>query len=155
MSNSCDICFYRSFLFDNLDKKEFALLSLARKEINFKKGEVNILIATDVAARGIDIKDVDAVINFDLPNLPEIYVHRIGRTGRAGKGGTSFSFCSADERTYVTNIEKLIHKNIFVEDDHPYPLDPKAKPEVHKKKGSKYKKGRKSVASKKKKKRWL
>jgi len=121
---------------------------------NFKKGEVNILIATDVAARGIDIKDVDAVINFDLPNLPEIYVHRIGRTGRAGKGGTSFSFCSADERTYVTNIEKLIHKNIFVEDDHPYPLDPKAKPEVHKKKGSKYKKGRKSVASKKKKKRW-
>jgi len=128
----------------------------ARQEAlkNFKKREVNILIATDVAARGIDIKNVDAVINFDLPNLPEIYVHRIGRTGRAGKEGVSFSFCSADERNYVQNIEKLIHKNIFVEEDHPYPLDPKAKPEVHKKKGSKYKKGRKSEASKKKKKRW-
>lgn len=121
---------------------------------SFKKREVNILIATDVAARGIDVKNVDAIINFDLPNLPEIYVHRIGRTGRAGEEGVSYSFCSADEKTYVINIEKLIHKNIFVEEDHPYPLDPKAKPEVHKKKGSKYKKGRKSEASKKKKKRW-
>jgi len=121
---------------------------------SFKKQEVSILIATDVAARGIDVKDVDAVINFDLPNLPEIYVHRIGRTGRAGKEGVSYSFCSADERNYVTSIEKQIHKNIFVEEEHPYPLDPKAKPEVHKKQGSKYKKGRKSEASKKKKKRW-
>ncbi len=120
----------------------------------FKKREVNILIATDVAARGIDVKNVDAVINFDLPNLPEIYVHRIGRTGRAGVEGVSYSFCSADEKVYVTSIEKLIHKNIFIEDDHPYPLDPNAKPEVHKKQGSKYKKGRKSEASKKKKKRW-
>jgi len=121
---------------------------------NFKKGTVNILIATDVAARGIDVKNIDAVINFDLPNLPEIYVHRIGRTGRAGKEGVSYSFCSADEKSYVTSIEKLIHKNIFIEENHPYPLDPKAKPEVHKKKGSKHKKGRKSEASKKKKKRW-
>ena len=120
----------------------------------FKKREVNILIATDVAARGIDVKNVDAVINFDLPNLPEIYVHRIGRTGRAGVEGVSYSFCSADEKVYVTSIEKLIHKNIFIEDDHPYPLDPNAKPEVHKKQGSKYKQGRKSEASKKKKKRW-
>jgi ATP-dependent RNA helicase RhlE len=120
----------------------------------FKKRELNILIATDVAARGLDIKDVDAVINFDLPNLPEIYIHRIGRTARAGKEGVSHSFCSADERNYVKNIEKLMGKNIFVEEDHPYPLDPKTKPEVHKKKGSKYRKGRKSEASKKKKKRW-
>lgn len=120
----------------------------------FKKREVNILIATDVASRGIDIKDVDVVINFDLPNLPEVYIHRIGRTGRAGKKGASFSFCSADEKGYIALIEKLIQKNILVEEDHPYPLDPKAKPEVHKKKGSKYKKGRKSEASKKKKKRW-
>jgi ATP-dependent RNA helicase RhlE len=120
----------------------------------FKKGEVNILIASDVAARGIDIKNVDAVINFDLPNLPEIYIHRIGRTGRAGKDGISYSFCSPDERNYVKSIEKLMQKNIFVEEDHPYPLDPKAKPEVHKKKGSKYKRGRKSEASKKRKKRW-
>jgi len=121
---------------------------------NFKKGAVTILIATDVAARGIDVKNVDAVINFDLPNLPEIYVHRIGRTGRAGKEGVSYSFCSADERGYVISIEKLIQKNIFVEENHPYPLDPKAKPEVHKKQGSKHRKGRKSEASKKKKKRW-
>ena len=121
---------------------------------SFKKGNVDILIATDVASRGIDIKDVDAVINFDLPNIPETYVHRIGRTGRAGKNGSSFSLCSADEKSYVILIEKLMNKNIFVVEDHPYPLDPKAKPEVHKKQGSKYKKGRKSQASKKKKKRW-
>ena len=133
------------------DKSQTARQDALKK---FKKGEVDILIASDVAARGIDIKDVDAVINFDLPNQPEIYVHRIGRTGRAGKEGVSVSFCSADEKSYVTNIEKLIHKNIPVEADHPYPLDPKAKPEIHKKQGSKYKKGRKSDASKKKKKRW-
>jgi len=120
----------------------------------FKNKEVNILIATDVAARGIDIKNVDAVINFDLPNVSETYVHRIGRTGRAGSSGSAHSFCSADEKDYVISIEKLINKHIDVEDEHPYPLDPKAKPEVHKSPGSKYKKGRKSIASKKKKKRW-
>lgn len=120
----------------------------------FKNGDVNILIATDVAARGIDIKNVDAVINFDLPNISETYVHRIGRTGRAGKKGVAFSFCSADEKDYVISIQKLINKHIEIVEEHPYPLDPKAKPEVHKKKGSKYKKGRKSEASKKKKKRW-
>jgi ATP-dependent RNA helicase RhlE len=120
----------------------------------FKNGDVNVLIATDVAARGIDIKNVDAVINFDLPNVSETYVHRIGRTGRAGEKGTAYSFCSADEKNYVRSIEKLIQKELSVVEDHPYPLDLKAKPEVHKKKGSKYKKGRKSEASKKKKKRW-
>lgn len=120
----------------------------------FKQKEVNILIATDVAARGIDIKNLDSVVNFDLPNIPETYVHRIGRTGRAGDMGTSYSFCSADEKSYVLAIQRLIHTQITVEDEHPYPLDPKVKPQVHTKKGSKYKKGRKSVASKKKKKRW-
>jgi len=120
----------------------------------FKNNEVNILIATDVAARGIDINNLDAVINFDLPNVPETYVHRIGRTGRAGQLGTAYSFCSADEKLYVSTIQKLINTQITVEKDHPYPLDPKAKPPIHKKQGSKYKKGRKSVASKKKKKRW-
>ncbi len=133
------------------DKSQSARQEALKK---FKKREIQILIATDVASRGIDIKDVDIVVNFDLPNLPEVYIHRIGRTGRAGKKGASFSFCSADEKSYVSLIEKLIKKNILVEEDHPYPLDPKAKPEVHKKKGSKYKKGRKSEASKKKKKRW-
>lgn len=120
----------------------------------FKNKEVDILIATDVAARGIDIKNVDAIINFDLPNIPETYVHRIGRTGRAGANGLAYSFCSADERDYVTSIQKLINKYIDVEEEHPYPLDPKAKAPVHKSKGSKYRKGRKSAASKKKKKRW-
>jgi ATP-dependent RNA helicase RhlE len=120
----------------------------------FKDGEVNILIATDVAARGIDIKNVDAVINFDLPNVSETYVHRIGRTGRAGEKGTAYSFCSADEKNYVNAIQKLINKHLEIVEEHPYPLDPKAKPEVHRKKGSKHKKGRKSEASKKKKRRW-
>lgn len=123
---------------------------------SFKKNEVNILIATDVAARGIDINELDAVINFDIPNIPETYVHRIGRTGRAGKLGTSYSFCSADEKGYVKTIQQLINIQIPIEDNHPYPLDPKAKKEIHKSKqtGSKHKKGRKSEASKKKKKRW-
>ena len=122
----------------------------------FKNGYVNILIATDVAARGIDINELDAVINFDMPNVPETYVHRIGRTGRAGNIGTSYSLCSADEKAYVKTIQQLINVQIPVEDNHPYPLDPKAKPEVHKSKqtGSKYKKGRKGEGSKKKKKRW-
>jgi ATP-dependent RNA helicase RhlE len=120
----------------------------------FKNKEVNILIATDVAARGLDINNLDAVINFDMPNVAETYVHRIGRTGRAGNTGISYSFCSADEKDYVLSIQKLIHTTIPVEENHPYPLDPKAKPEVHKKKGSKHRKGRKSAASKKKKKRW-
>ncbi len=120
----------------------------------FKKGEINILIATDVAARGIDVKNLDAVVNFDLPNIPETYVHRIGRTGRAGEIGTSYSLCSADEKVYLSSIQKLINTHITVEENHPYPLDPKAKPEVHKKQGSKHRSGRKSEASKKKKKRW-
>ena len=121
---------------------------------SFKNGEVNILIATDVASRGIDIDGLDAVINFDLPNIPETYVHRIGRTGRAGLLGIAYSFCSADEKEYLTTIQKLIQGAIPIEEDHPYLLNPKAKAPVHKKKGSKHKKGRKSVASKKNKKRW-
>jgi len=120
----------------------------------FKHAEVNILIATDVAARGIDINELDAVINFDLPSVPETYVHRIGRTGRAGNFGKSYSLCSADEKSYVKSIQQLINVQIPVEDNHPYPLDPKAKPIVHKKQGSRYKKGRKGEGSKKKKKRW-
>lgn len=122
---------------------------------SFKMNKVNILIATDVAARGIDINELDAVINFDLPNIPETYVHRIGRTARAGKSGTAYSFCSADEKTYVAAIQQLIQLQLDVIEEHPYPLDPKAKKEIHRTPGkSKYKKGRKSEASKKKKNRW-
>lgn len=120
----------------------------------FKNRESDILIATDVAARGLDIDNLDNVVNFDLPSKPETYVHRIGRTGRAGQSGTSYSLCSADEKGYVTGIQKLTQRPMEVVEDHPYPLDPMAKPEVHKRKGSKYRKGRKSEASKKKKKRW-
>ncbi|MBC2845976.1 DEAD/DEAH box helicase [Winogradskyella flava] len=120
----------------------------------FKNGYVKILIATDVAARGIDINELDNVFNFDMPNQAETYVHRIGRTGRAGNIGRAYAMCSADEKSYVKTIEQYINVQIPIETEHPYPLDPKAKPIVHKKKGSKYKKGRKSVASKKKKKRW-
>lgn len=129
---------------------------IARQEAlhKFKNKELNVLIATDVASRGIDINNLDAVINFDIPNIPETYVHRIGRTGRAGLTGVAYSFCSADEKDYIIAIQKLINQQISIEEDHPYPLDPKAKPEVHKRKGSKYRKGRKSEASKKKKKRW-
>lgn len=133
------------------DKSQNDRLTALKK---FKNGYVNILIATDVAARGIDIDELDAVINFDMPNVPETYVHRIGRTGRAGNIGNAHSLCSADEKAYVKTIQQLINVQIPVEENHPFPLDPKAKPIVHKKKGSKYKKGRKSAASKKKKKRW-
>jgi ATP-dependent RNA helicase RhlE len=121
---------------------------------SFKDKKVNILIATDVASRGIDISNLDAVINFDIPNVPETYVHRIGRTGRAGNIGASFSFCAADEKTYIKTIEELINDTIPVETEHPYPLDPKAKPEVYIKKGDSNKKNRKSAGSKKNKKRW-
>jgi ATP-dependent RNA helicase RhlE len=120
-----------------------------------KNKQVNILIATDVASRGIDIDNLDAVINFDIPNVPETYVHRIGRTGRAGNLGNSFSFCAADEKLYILDIEKLIGSKIPVADDNPFPLDPNAKPEVYYDKSkSNTKKGRKSAASKKNKKRW-
>jgi len=122
----------------------------------FKNGYVNILIATDVAARGIDIIELDAVVNFDLPNIPETYVHRIGRTGRADHFGNAYSLCSADEKAYIKSIQQLINVQIPIENEHPYPLDPKAKPIIHKSKKTrtKHKKGRKSEASKKKKKRW-
>ena len=121
---------------------------------DFKRNRVTILIATDVAARGIDISELDAVINFDMPNVPETYVHRIGRTGRAGLAGQAYSLCSADEKSYVKAIEQFINDNIPVEHNHPFPLDPKAKPIIHKKSGSKHKKGRKGAGSKQKKRRW-
>jgi ATP-dependent RNA helicase RhlE len=121
---------------------------------DFKNKKTSILIATDVASRGVDIPNVDAIINFDIPNIAETYVHRIGRTGRAGKSGIAFSFCSPDENEYIKNIETLIEKPIKVIDEHPYPI---AKPKNKKPQPStlsKNKKGRKSEASKKNKKRW-
>ncbi len=89
---------------------------------HFKSGNLRVLVATDIAARGIDIDDLTHVINFDLPNVPETYVHRIGRTGRAGNTGIAISFCDAEERTELKDIQKLISLNIPVVNSHPYPL---------------------------------
>jgi ATP-dependent RNA helicase RhlE len=89
---------------------------------NFKAQTTRVLVATDIAARGIDVDDMEYVINFEIPNIPETYVHRIGRTGRAGAKGTALSFCDAEEKEYLRDIEKLIAKKIPVIDDHPFPL---------------------------------
>ncbi|WP_313584241.1 DEAD/DEAH box helicase [Lacrimispora sp.] len=89
---------------------------------NFKNKTLRILLATDIAARGIDIDELTHVINYDLPDIPETYVHRIGRTGRAGLGGTAISFCDFDEKGQLNDIEKLIGKKITEIKDHPYPL---------------------------------
>jgi ATP-dependent RNA helicase RhlE len=82
----------------------------------FKKGQARLLVATEIAARGIDVDNVSHVINFDLPNVPETYVHRIGRTGRAGAAGTAISLCDKEERAYVLDIERLIRKSIPASD---------------------------------------
>ena len=87
---------------------------------SFKAGRIKALVATDIAARGIDISELTHVFQLDLPEVPETYVHRIGRTGRAGAEGTAVSFCSAEEREYLQGIEKLIKKKIPVVKDHPY-----------------------------------
>jgi ATP-dependent RNA helicase RhlE len=87
---------------------------------NFKSQTTRVLVATDIAARGIDVDDLTHVINYEIPNIPETYVHRIGRTGRAGAKGTAFSFCDLDEKGYLKDIHKLIDKNIPVVKDHPY-----------------------------------
>ena len=89
---------------------------------NFKGGKTRVLVATDIAARGIDIDELSHVINFDLPDVPETYVHRIGRTGRAGKTGIAISFCDAEEREELRDIQKLIGKSIPVVSDHPFHL---------------------------------
>jgi len=87
---------------------------------NFKAGTTRVLVATDIAARGIDVPGVTHVINFDLPNIPEDYVHRIGRTARAGRDGEAISFCDVDERAFLRDIEKTTKQKIPVAEDHPY-----------------------------------
>src|SRR3984957_8764517 len=89
---------------------------------NFKNRTTRVLIATDIAARGIDIDELSHVINYELPNIPETYVHRIGRTGRAGLNGVALSFCDAEEVEFLRDIHKLISKQIPVEEGHPYPM---------------------------------
>ena len=89
---------------------------------NFKTKQIRVLVATDIAARGIDIDELSHVINFEIPNIPETYVHRIGRTGRAGLGGVALSFCDTEEIPYLKDINKLISKTIPVVENHPYVL---------------------------------
>lgn len=90
---------------------------------NFKSGETRVLVATDIAARGIDVDELSHVINYELPNIPETYVHRIGRTGRAGHDGIALSFCDEEETEYLRDIHKLIGKRVPVITDHPYVLN--------------------------------
>lgn len=89
---------------------------------DFKSGNIQVLVATDIAARGIDIDELSHVFNFDLPNVPETYVHRIGRTGRAGHSGIAISFCDAEEKSELRDIVKLVSKPIPVVEEHPFPL---------------------------------
>ena len=91
----------------------------------FKAGTTRVLVATDIAARGIDVDGVTHVINFDLPEVPESYVHRIGRTARAGASGIAFSFCDAEERGLLVAIERLIRKRVAVVEDHPLRVSPR------------------------------
>ena len=86
----------------------------------FRNGTLQVLIATDVASRGIDVSDISHVINLDLPNEPEVYVHRIGRTGRAGQGGITIAFCDENEGEFLRGIEKTIRQKIPVDEDHPF-----------------------------------
>jgi ATP-dependent RNA helicase RhlE len=87
---------------------------------NFKNKELRVLVATDIAARGIDIDELALVINYEIPNIPETYVHRIGRTGRAGASGKAISFCDKEEQSYIRDIQKLIGLQIPVVKKHPF-----------------------------------
>ncbi|MFV8333400.1 DEAD/DEAH box helicase [Flavobacterium sp. GSP14] len=126
----------------------------------FKNKEVGVLVATDIAARGIDIDQLPVVINFDLPNIPETYVHRIGRTGRAGNGGIAISFCSKDEHTYWKDIQKLIKVDVKTVSNHQYhwhsgsPELPAGSQQKNSNRSGGAHKSRKSEVSKQNKKRW-
>jgi ATP-dependent RNA helicase RhlE len=87
---------------------------------DFRNGKLRVLVATDIAARGIDVDGITHVINFDLPNEPESYVHRIGRTARAGNEGIAISFCDSEERAFLRDIEKTIRRQVAVDADHPF-----------------------------------
>ena len=90
---------------------------------DFKAGRIRCLVATDIAARGLDIEELSHVFNYNLPEVPETYVHRIGRTGRAGRGGEAIAFCDFAEQPLLRDIEKLIHRSIPKVEDHPYPME--------------------------------
>ncbi len=110
---------------------------------NFKDGKLNVLVATDIAARGIDIDQLNYVINYDIPNVPETYVHRIGRVGRAGETGTALSICEPEENVYVRDIEKLIGQKIEQVSNNPFPQTEKPMNKDEKKEWEKEKQRRK------------
>ena len=110
---------------------------------NFKTGEIRILVATDIAARGIDIDKLRYVINYDIPNESETYVHRIGRCGRAGEDGISISICEPEENVYIKDIEKLIRQKIQIVNDNPFPQTDKPMSSSEKKEAEKEKNRRK------------
>ena len=87
---------------------------------DFRDGRTRVLVATDVVARGIDVEDISHVIQFDLPNEPETYLHRIGRTGRAGAQGIALAFCGDEERAFLKDIESLIRMRVPIVKDHPH-----------------------------------
>jgi ATP-dependent RNA helicase RhlE len=89
---------------------------------NFKNKRTRVLVATDIASRGIDVEQLSHVINYEIPNIPETYIHRIGRTGRAGINGAALSFCDAEEKEYLKDIYKLLSKSIPIIEDHPFPM---------------------------------
>lgn len=94
----------------------------------FKKGKIQVLVATDIAARGLDIEELSHVFNYNLPEVPETYIHRIGRTGRAGHGGIAISFCDFSEKPLLRGIEILMGKPIPLVKDHPWPMEDFAAP---------------------------
>ena len=120
----------------------------------FKDGKLKTLVATDIAARGIDIDKLKYVINFEVPNVAETYVHRIGRSGRAGEKGNAISLCEPEENAYVKDVEKLTKTRITVINNHPYPQTDKPMTEAEKKEWEKEKQKRKQefFANRKKKK---
>jgi len=119
----------------------------------FKAGEIRVLVATDIAARGIDIDKLNYVINYDIPNVAETYVHRIGRTGRAGEDGIAISLCEPEENAYVRDIERLIKRKIEIIEDNPYPQTDKPMTEAEKKEWNKEKQRRKQEFFKNRKKK--
>ncbi|WP_215224407.1 DEAD/DEAH box helicase [Echinicola shivajiensis] len=110
---------------------------------DFKGGKIRVLVATDIAARGIDIDKLKYVINFDIPEAAETYIHRIGRSGRAGEAGIALSLCEPEENAYVKDIEKLANKKINVAKDHPFPQTEKPMNAQQKKEFNKEKQRRK------------
>lgn len=109
----------------------------------FKEGELRVLVATDIAARGLDIDKLKYVINYDIPNIAETYVHRIGRSGRAGEDGNAISLCEPEENDYIKDIEKLINLKIKIVKENPFPQTDKAMTQAEKKEWEKEKQRRK------------